>query len=188
VSDLGIGLILAPETFTLFNDSLLNEKFSTINVYGTEGINFCSMFYKPDYGIMHFVCTGQGEKFYKVLTGFSDYKFLPREPGYQFKSWQDYILQSFGVRRKEAVRQSFKETPNDNSTEIAVPAGHELFCPMQIKGDWIQVKYDCFYNDEHSQYEGEPCGNYIDKCDRSLMGWLRWRNGNQLQIDILLMP
>src|SRR5687768_15406610 len=56
VSDLGVGVIIAPSIFEIFNDSLLTEKLSEINMYEDAGkISFCSMFYKPDYGIMHFV-------------------------------------------------------------------------------------------------------------------------------------
>jgi hypothetical protein len=190
-SDLGIGIMIAPTTFEIFEDASLTKKRSTINMYEDEGkINFCSMFFKPDYGIMHFACLENGKNSYKVLTGFSDQKFLPKQKGYEFKTWEKYILESFGVRRKLEITpmQSLKESPNENSKDLEIPDEHELFCPMALKGDWIQVKYDCFYNLESNEHEGEPCHNYIDKCDKPLTGWIKWKNKNDLLIDIFLMP
>lgn len=191
ISTLGVGLVIAPTTFEIFDDSLLTKNFSTINMYEDENkINFCSFFYKPDYGIMHFVCIGENAKSYKILTGPFEHKFLPKRKEYEFKTWEKYILESFGVRRKieSEPKQQLKEQSTEDSKDLKTPEGFELFCPMEIKGDWIKVKYDCFYNAKDSQYEGQPCNNYIDKCDNPLTGWIKWRNQNKLLIDIFLMP
>jgi hypothetical protein len=191
VSDLGVGIVLAPTTFEIFEDSSLTKKHSTINMYEDENkIDFCSMFYKPDYGIMTFVVVGENTKSYKIMTGLTEYKFLPKTKEYEFKTWEKYILESLGVRRKieSEIKQQLKEQSTEDSKDLKIPEGHELFCPMEIKGDWIKVKYDCFYNAETSEYEGQPCNNYIDKCERPLTGWIKWRNQNELLIDIFLIP
>ena len=191
VSNLGVGLIIAPETFEVFDDSLLTKKFSTINMYKDENkINFCSFFYKPDYGIMHFVCIEENAKSYKVLTGPYEHEFLPKTKAYEFKTWEQYILGSFGVRReiKGGSEQQLKEQPLEDSKDLEIPEGHELYCPMEMKGDWIKVKYDCFYNTENNPHEGQPCSTYIDKCDKPLTGWIKWRIQNELLIGIFLMP
>ncbi|HYG39528.1 MAG TPA: hypothetical protein VD908_12950 [Cytophagales bacterium] len=195
VSSLGIGLIISPSRFEIYNDSLLNDKIASWDMYKDEGkINLCSKLFKPDYGIMHFVCIAKSEKAYKVLVNFSEIKYLPKTKNYDFKTWDEYISQSFGIRRLINNKGDFSKNyslrikPNDNADTLVIPKGHELFCPMEIKGDWIKVRYDCFYNDENNSYEGEPCHNYIDKCKNPLTGWLRWRQENQLLIDIFLMP
>lgn len=195
VSSLGIGLIIAPPKFEIYNDSLLNEKFASWDMYEDESkINLCSKFFKPDYGIMHFVCIAKSEKAYKVLVNFSDIKYLPKTKKYDFKTWDEYIFQSFGIRRNTndnrdiSNNHPLRKKPEDNADTLVIPKGNELFCPMEIKGDWIKVRYDCLYNDENNPYEDEPCHNYIDKCKNPLTGWLRWRRENQLLIDIFLMP
>lgn len=195
VSSLGIGLIIAPSKFEIYNDSLLNDKIASWDIYEDEGkINLCSKFFKPDYGIMHFVCIGKRDKAYKVLVNFSDIKYLPKTKNYDFKTWDEYISQSFGIRRLTSntgdisKKYLLRSKPNDNADTLVIPNGHELFCPMETKGDWIKVRYDCFYNDENNSYEGEPCHSYIDKCKNPLTGWLQWRQENQLLIDIFLMP
>jgi len=195
VSSLGIGLIIAPSKLEIFNDSLLNHKIANWDMYEDESkINLCSKFFQPDYGIMHFVCIAKSEKAYKVLVNFSEIKYLPKTKNYEFETWDEYISQSFGIRRLTndngdiSEKYALRIKPEDNSDKLIIPKGHELFCPMEIKGDWIKVRYDCFYNDENNSHEGEPCYSYIDKCKNPLTGWLRWRQENQLLIDIFSMP
>jgi hypothetical protein len=194
VSSLGIGLVMAPEKFVLFNDSLLTDTFAKVDMYGADMNNspVCSKFFKPDYGIMHFVCLGKTKTAYKVLNGQADVKYLPKTKAYAFMSWNDYISQSFGVRRiinnkgKRANHLPLRKRPGSADT-IAIPKGLEMFCPIKIQDDWLQVKYDCFYNDENSKHEGEPCSNYISKCKDPVTGWIKWREGNKLLIDVLIM-
>lgn len=194
VASLGIGLIIVPSTFEIYNDSLLSDKIASVDTYEASQINLCSKFFKPDYGIMHFVCISKSEKAYKILVNFSDVKYLPNIKNYDFKTWDEYISQSFGIRRctndSGEIPQNYtlRIKPEDNADTLAIPKGHELFCPMEIKGDWIKVKYDCFYNAENNSHEGDPCYKYIDKCKNPLIGWLRWRRENHLIIDIFLMP
>jgi hypothetical protein len=78
--------------------------------------------------------------------------------------------------------------PSDGSKVLTIPQGFEMFCPMEIRGDWVKVRYDCFYNDENNPHEGEPCHNFIDECKDPVTGWLKWRNENKILIDIFLMP
>ena len=195
VSSLGIGLVIAPSKFEMYDDSLLNDKSASWNMYEDEGkINLCSKFFKPDYGIMHFVCIAKSKKAYTVLVNFSDIKYLPKTKNYDFKTWSEYISQSFGIRRFRNINGDISKNyplrikPHDDADTLVIPKGHELFCPMEIKGDWVKVRYDCFYNDKNNPYEGEPCQSHIDKCKKPLTGWLRWRQENQLLIDIFLMP
>jgi hypothetical protein len=195
VSSLGIGLIIVPSKFEIYNDSLLKDKIAIWDMYEDESkINVCSKFFKPDYGIMHFVCIGESAQAYRILVNFSDIKYLPKTKNYYFKTWEEYISQSFGISRltnnaeEISKNHGLRILPNDNADTLLIPEGQELFCPIEIKGDWIKVIYDCFYNDENNSYQGEPCHNYIDKCKNPFTGWLRWRQENQLLIDIFLMP
>lgn len=193
VSSLGIGLVIVPSKFDIYSDSLLTVKYASWNMYRDEDkINICSKFFKPDYGIMHFVCIEKTEKAYKVLINYSEFKYLPRTTNYNLKTWEEYIMQSFGIRRLSvdnvSVGSKIRIEPNDKADTLTIPKGHEMFCPMEIKGDWVKVKYDCFYNDENNPNEGEPCHNFIYKCENPLTGWLRWREQKRLLIDIFLMP
>jgi hypothetical protein len=196
VSTLGIGLVLAPAEFTLFNDSALTEIYAEVDMYADdEGLDLiCPKFFAPEYSILNFVCLDSSSTSYKVLSGYSTVKYLKRVDAAEFMSWHDYVLSSFGIRRltsndgAELSNQPLKREPFQQSPTLKIPAGFEMFCPMEIKEDWVKIKYDCFYNLEQNPHEGEPCHNFIGECEKPLTGWMRWRDGNRLLIDILLAP
>jgi hypothetical protein len=196
MSSLGIGLIIVPLKFVLYDDSLLKSEPKLVDMYEKYDSlsNVCSCVFDPEYGIMHFTCTGKTSKAYRVLINYSQVKYLPREKEYQFKTWEQYIENSYGIRRKtesDSARTPIgfvRKEPSDQADTISIPAGQEMFCPVQVKGDWVKVQYDCFYNQEHNPYEGQPCHTYINKCAIPLTGWLRWRQDNKQLIDIFLMP
>jgi hypothetical protein len=198
VATLGIGLIIAPPKLVIYNDSLLAYRSGSYDIYNEDEskINICPKFFEPDYGIMNFVCISSTKKAYRVLVSYSEAKYLPKSKVYLFKSWPDYINESYGVRRKTgedkngstAHLQPLRKAPLDNADTLAIPAGYEMFCPVEIKGDWVRVKFDCFYNDDNNKHEGEPCADYIDKCTDPVSGWLKWHNGNKLLIEILTQP
>ena len=78
VSSLGIGIIITPGKFQIFNDDKLTSEFADIDMYaGKTGDGICSKFFKPDYGIMHFVVLENSKDAYKVLSSYSSEKYLP---------------------------------------------------------------------------------------------------------------
>jgi hypothetical protein len=186
MSDLGVGLIIALSNFEVFNDSLLTDRFAEIKMYENEVAGICPLFFETDYGIMHFVCIGETENAYKVLTGTTDLKYIPKTKTSDVRTWDDYILQSYGIGRKTG--SALCQEPLDNSQTISVPGGYEIFCAMEVKGNWLKVKYDCFCNIENNPHEGEPCHAFINECDKPLTGWLKWRDQNKLLIEIFLVP
>lgn len=196
VSTLGIGLVIAPRKFEVFNDSLLTERWTMgdMSAEDTSLARVCPKFFKPDYGIMHFVCVGKTAQSYRILINYKEVKYLPKTTLYVFKTWETYLLQSFGVKRLANPKgdngsvQPLKTAPGEAADTLSVPAGQELFCPVQLQGDWLEVKYDCFYNEADNPHEGTPCDQYISQCKTPLTGWLRWRKGEHLLIDIFLMP
>jgi hypothetical protein len=190
VKTLGIGLVKAPNQFDVYDDSLLTRKYLSVDMQHDSKIKLAPKYSDAEYGIMHFVCISKSDKAYKVLVNFATEKYLPKLKRYDFVTWEGYITQSFGVRRigskKTPPTETLNITPGDSTKTLTIPKGYEMFCPMQVKGDWLQVTYDCFYNDEHNKYEGQPCQNYIAKCKSPLTGWLRWRRGETVLIDVLL--
>ena len=195
-STLGMGLVLAPSGFALYNDSLLTDEFAGIDIYRDQAAfsRICPKFFMPDYGIMHFVCVDSTANAYQILTDFSSVKFIEKDSGAEFTTWENYILRSFGIRRlaenKSAapVQDDLRVGPSEDSEVLAIPEGFEMFCPMEIRDHWVKVKYDCFYNTDENPHEGEPCYNFIGDCKDPLTGWLKWREGNKVLIDIFLIP
>ena len=197
MASLGLGLVMAPSTFDIYNDSLLTDKLASRDLYSDNDtlVDICPKYFEPDYGIMHFVCTGETEKAYKVLFNYAQVAYLPKKKEYKFQSWDEYITTSMGVRRltsdEGAVYQPaepLRREPQDGADTLTIPESYELFCPIEVNGDWVKVKYDCFYNLEENKFEGQPCHNYITKCKNPITGWVRWRRGNKVLIDIMLIP
>jgi hypothetical protein len=196
VLTLGIGIVIAPSEFNIYNDSLLTDKLASRNMYSEDATlqDICPIYFNPDYGIMHFVALGHTDKAYKVLINYSQIKYLPKKGGYEYKSWEDYILMSHGIRRltmsdgdlSQPAERLYANYAKEDT--LPIPAGLEMFCPIQIKGDWVKVTYDCFYNLEEMDGDGQPCYEYINECKNPITGWLRWRRGNKVLIDIFLMP
>lgn len=192
VSSLGTGIVVAPDKFDLYDDSLLAKKYKRIDIVHDPKLTVTPKYFEADYGIVHFVCISQSAKAYKILINYSVEKYLPKQKDSRFIPWDSYILQSFGVRRivdekhKPKTIETLYTEPQDDSKPIAIPQGHEMFCPMQVKGDWVQVQYDCFYNQDNNKHEGQPCQKYIAECKTGVTGWLRWRKDNQVLIEIFL--
>jgi hypothetical protein len=190
---LGVGVVEVPEFFEVYSDSTLNKVPEKVDIY-KEATSFYSKFYKPDYGIMHFVCLDKTDKAYKVIINYDEIRYLPKTEGYVFKDWQSYILSSFGIKRTKIVNLKageplppIKKEPIDSASYISLPKEkHELFCPLLVQGDWVKVTYDCFYNS--SDFEGDKtCQEYIKQCANPVTGWIRWRTENKLLIDIAVL-
>ena len=184
ISTLGMGLVLAPDSFEVYNDSLLLNPYQRLIMhYNGNKAKFCPKFYKPDYGIMHFVCIGITNKAYKIIVNYSNVKYLPRKKQYEFRTWRDYIMNSNGIDKitdnaSDADYSILYKGSSENSDTIKVP--HQASCcPVEMKGDWVKVVYNCFIDG--------PCDKYLGKCQNPLTGWIQWRKGNKLLINIFLM-
>jgi len=189
VNDLGIGIIECPESLTLYKDSLCQDtlvkgKLDEINL---NSYNICGKFSKPDYGILHFVCIDTSSVFYTVLVNSNDIAFIKKQDKYLFKSWYDYLMSVYGLGRNHTAIGDFKKQPVrkdilNSSDTLTIPKGVELFCPIEIKGDWIKIQYNC------KEIEGQACNERKLHCEVPLIGWIRWRKENEFLIDIYLLP
>ncbi|MEO6521393.1 MAG: hypothetical protein ABIN91_06945 [Mucilaginibacter sp.] len=186
VSSLGIGLIKAPQKFDIYDDSLLTKKYQSIDMGHDAKFSVSPKYFKPDYGIMHFVCISQSPKAYKVLVNRTTEKYLPKTKGYDFITWSNYITSSTGIKPLYEGNKSIplQTGPDGKGEPIPGTEKYEMFCPMQVQGDWVQVQFDCFYNTDNNKHEGEPCHKYISQCKSPVKGWLRWRKDEKVLIDI----
>lgn len=176
----------------IFNNSSLTNLFYSWKLYDEQPVPFCAKFHKPDYGIAEFVVLDSTSKNYKILINEKDIKYIPRNINYVFWTWDDYLIQSHGIRRKrepiEYKTQTVRSEPIETSTIVELPnERHELFCVLEVKGDWIKIRYDCFYNKSKNPHEGMPCSTYINECENSIIGWLKWRDNSEILIDIFTM-
>lgn len=185
---LGLGLVKAPDKFDIYDDSLLSKKYQSVDMHQEKIAGLAPKYFKPESGIMHFVCISQSEKAYHILINNNTEKYLPKANGYDFVSWDSYITQSYGIKPLYEGEKSIALQTEPDGKGKAIPGTekYEMFCPMQVKGDWAQVQFDCFYNTDNNRHEGEPCHKYIGQCKSPVTGWLQWRKDEKVLIDIFL--
>jgi hypothetical protein len=207
---LGIGIVSTldrGEYIELYNDSLLKDTFYTWSESTSKddsaaqernelGAKYCM----TDLSVADYVCLKKTAKYYQVLHNFDGVKYLPRNKRYGFKTWNEYISQSYGVRCKTddtggiKIPQPLRKSPSLTSDTVTLPHHDERFeeyCPIELKGDWLKVQYNCFSDPSDTasmEYEGHPFRDYVKNCKTPLIGYLQWRRGNEVLIDILLRP
>ena len=116
-NSLGTGLVIAPDSFQIYNDSNLQELILSTNMYnGKIPKSIYPIIFKPDYGLMHFVCLGFNDKFYRVLINDTLIGYFPRTSEYEFENWNKYIIESYGIALKE--RTDIYSSDNESSSKI----------------------------------------------------------------------
>jgi len=180
---LGIGLItLASDSFAIYNDANLEQLFWADNVYhfGNQNEKCCARFHKPDYGILNFICINEDANSYEILTNDSN-KYMAKNDLVSFKSWEDYIKGSMGIRRSihdvsiSPEENPFRIEPNDDADIIEIEDDFESVCGVKLAGEWLKVRLDCSTFCEETN------------CEKSIEAWIRWRKGEELLIDIALL-
>lgn len=184
----------ADHTVVFYRDSLLLQEWFHSGLYQwhppADFAAACPAFHKPDYGIVHFACAGQTKNAWKLQGADGTVFWVKKEMRHSFRTWEGYLQQSFGIRRallSEAKKsQPLRVKPSAIAASVAIPAGEERFCTMAVKGDWVQVTWDCHHGDP--AYQGQNCHEVIGDCAPPVSGWLRWRSGQELLVDVFLMP
>jgi hypothetical protein len=194
-NQLGIGLIRLDyskkPTVGIYNDSNFSSKYDQWNSEAAN-MEIYPKFYELDYGVCDFVCLEVNENYYKILIGYNQAKYIKVADYWRLTTWKNLIEESFGVTRKRDSRVSNKlrSSKSEESSEIALELKtHENFCVNSLEGSWLNVKYDCIYaTDKYIEFEGQPCINYIDKCDNNKIGWIKWKEEGELLVQIYLRP
>lgn len=189
-TDLGIGLIIAPFEFTLFDDDEMTKEAGTFKSFEELPEKFVPFHYAPEDSLMHFICLEHNMRFIKVLVNFDEVKYFKWSKKYKLKKWGSFIFQSFGVSRKKdengqpLYENDFKVNNFEKAKVIEIPEGNELFCPVKINGEWLKVKYDCKSTTFDNKHGEEPCLNYINSCEDLKTGWIKWRHHNVFLINV----
>ena len=183
-NSLGIGLVIAPDSFQIYNDSNLQELILSTNMYnGKIPKSIYPIIFKPDYGLMHFVCLGFNDKFYRVLINDTLIGYFPRTSEYEFENWNKYIIESYGIALKE--RTDIYSSDNESSSKIKYNK-EMLLCPILLKGEFIKVRIGCQEGSFDESMEDEMCPQILKQCNKKgIEGWVRWKENEVLKIDIL---
>ncbi|MDR1876287.1 MAG: hypothetical protein LBQ84_01540 [Flavobacteriaceae bacterium] len=105
VIDLGIGIAVwdydCDKNIVIFNDSLLTKKTYDFNVCNNNKNDVCPLFYKPDYGIYHFIVTKLSTKWYEIIYNADKKGYISANSVFQFVDWHTFLIDySTGIREK----------------------------------------------------------------------------------------
>lgn len=176
--EIGIGFTIATNPYEFENLSapknLFKNKELDIHLNSNEIFPY---FYKPDYGLYHFICLEKTNDYYKILINDNEIGYLPNDSNFYFKSW-DIILLNTTVERI-TKDNPIRENHNETSKEIEYNCNFERLNVddiIQINNQyWLQVS---FAND---------CVDYIEESSEVRYGWIKWRIDNKLLIDIMML-
>jgi hypothetical protein len=176
--ELGIGFAIATNPYkfenlstpkNLFIDKELSKKWNSKDVF--------PFFFKPDYGLYHFICLEKTDNYYKILVNDTEVAFVPNDKNYYFKTWDAVILQSTVERltKDNPIRKEW----NDQSEIIENRCKFDRLTVQDIiqkDGEyWLQI------------YFSPECTDYPDKNSKVEYGWIKWRKNNKLLVNILLL-
>lgn len=176
--ELGIGFAIATDPFAfedlsipgnLFSDKELSQKWVSDKVF--------PFFFKPDYGLYHFICLEKTKNYYKILVNDKEIAYLSYDTNWYFETW-DAILLNSTVERLTTNNPILKEW-NDNSETI------KNNCEL----DRLNVESIIQKNGEYwlKIYFSTECENYPDKNSNVKHGWIKWRTNDKLLVNILLL-
>jgi hypothetical protein len=176
--ELGIGFAIATDPYefevlstpkNLFINKELTENWKTDEVF--------PFFFKPDYGLYHFICLEKTKDYYKILVNDSEVGYLPNNSTYYFKTWDAVLIQST-VERLTKENPIRKESNNESEVIVNDCEFDRLTVRDLIEKEgefWLQI------------YFSPECEDYPDKNTKVKYGWIKWRINGKLIVDILLL-
>lgn len=162
LNNLGIGLVQQINTekqIELYKDDELLTKLS----YDT--VNTVPIFYKPDYGILYFVCLENKNNYYKILLNNSNTAFIKKTPEYSFSNWNDFIKKSTRIESKNPKKYPIRDNINGKEINFKNLNDDSDIEVVEVVGDWVKIK----------------------NITKNVVYWLQWRDRNKLLVDINLL-
>ena len=179
--DLGIGFAVVSDPYKLEGGSHIDNIYTDKNLK-TKFINGAAnkiypFFYKPDYGLYHFICLAKTDDYYKVLVNDSATAYLPNDNSFHFTTW-DAILLSATVERLTNDNPIREHSTNDSKIIKCDCKPDRLKVEDIIEKDneyWIFVSFSA------------TCEQHLDDNIILNHGWIKWRTKNKLLVEILLL-
>jgi mRNA-degrading endonuclease YafQ of YafQ-DinJ toxin-antitoxin module len=183
---LGLGIVAIKDTYdeskvvTVYKDKDLKNKIEDFKLYG-QLKNIWPHFFKPDYGLCYFVCLEKTKDYFKILINDKEEGFLRNDKDKYFKTWESLLINA-SVERLDVKTNPLKNNPSDNAETITLQNQItvdrlQVFDVIEINGEhWINVNY--------SKSGKVSCDKGTADCGE---GWIKWKAGDKLLVNILLL-
>jgi hypothetical protein len=177
--ELGIGFAIAENPYLyedmshpkdIFSNSELTNRIQTDKIF--------PFFYKPDYGLYHFICLEKNSKYYKILINDTEIGFIPNNENYIFKEWETILLSASVERidKQNLIRKNLTESDKETVTNNCKYETLKVTDVIERKGEfWIAVSF------------ASNCEPYPKENAEQKTGWIKWRDLNKLLIRIQLL-
>lgn len=125
--------------------------------------------FHPDYFVLALRCVGENHSYYEVIvnedTGMK--KFVEKDGRtLKFEPWEKHILNTFAIgfsREENAIR----ETPGGKVKIVDLPK-EVTFRPVEIKGEWLRVRWNGSKNSGKS----------------AEFGWVKWKENHNILVEL----
>ena len=154
----------------IFSNSELTNKIQTNKIF--------PYFYKPDYGLYHFICLEKNSKYFKILINDSEIGFIPNNEKYIFKTWET-ILMSASVARIDK-QNLIRNSPTEKDEKIIINSckyeSMKVIDIIEQNGEfWIEISF------------ATNCEAYPEDNAERKTGWIKWRILEKLLVRIQLL-
>ncbi len=157
-----------PSFVKIYSDAACKNLVYTYYIYAAPPDNVVPVYYFPEYGTYYFVCLGQDSNSYKIAVSENKTMYLKKGFETSFYTWEKFFNNVFCITSSDG--NPFRESPEDDAPEMpdfdSCDYESDYKTDIKVVGDWLQV--------------------IVNKGRTKETGWIRWKNGNTVIIDVAL--
>ena len=134
-----------------------------------EKVNFDPFAFHLDYLLLALKCVNANSQYFEVVVNdeIGLTKYIRKDDLiFKFETWATHIIQRFGIDFNKSSNP-LRTGPTQNARLAQMPKD-VIFRPIQIKGDWVKVRWEVPSTVKEARY-----------------GWVKWREGTSLLVYLL---
>ena len=167
-----------PETLyideiTMYNDPECQNPFCSYDLnrvsYLPKGKNIIPIYNSIEYGWYCFVCTDLNSDSYEIAINQTERKYIKKDKNIEYYTWERFFDAVFTINPTE--ENPLRVVPADSAAIVEPIYGDELgdepsdyHQEVKLEGEWLHLKYE----------------------KSGIEGWLRWRRGNDIIVEIFI--
>jgi hypothetical protein len=182
----GLGIVAIRDTYnesgvlTIYKDEDLATKLEDFKLYSPLK-NVWPYAFKPDYGLCQFICLEKTKDYFKILINDREEGFLKNDEDKYFKTWEALLINAT-VERLDVKANPLRSGPSVNAETIAYD--REITIQTLEVIDVVEVTGEHWINVRFSKTNTFPCKQGTQDCG---VAWIKWRSGDKLLINILML-
>ena len=153
------------DSLTMYNDPECLQPFCSYDLNSDlpKGKDITPIYNSINYGWYCFVCTDSNDNSYEIAINQTERKYLKKEKNIKYYTWEGFFDSVFTVNPTD--ENPLREFPSDSAAIVNLVEGDEpedYHQKVKLEDEWLHLKYE----------------------KSGIEGWLRWRNGKDIIVDI----